>query len=195
MVRIRTENYRLDTFSGHIAKHWMIKENLAYQKNIASQLTLVHISRHTIQDNPAQQCRKKIPGGEERKYASFFCSKPNLSMAILFYKKREIWIVGSACRVWFFVLVFGCELLYKLLKRCELSLVDEVELLHEEDEVLEAGVEVGLLAQFNDLWEVLVVDVGVHAEQALQDGLGDGQEVFREGHAWKRGKGNCNVIL
>lgn len=84
-----------------------------------------------------------------------------------------------------FVLVFGGELLDELLERCELSLIDEVELLDKEDEVLEAGVEVGLLAQLHDLGEVLVVDVGVHAEQALQDGLGDGQEVLREGHAWK----------
>ena len=38
--------------------------------------------------------------------------------------------------------------------------------------MLEAGVEVGLLVQHADLLEVRVVDVGVHAEQALVDGLG-----------------------
>ena len=31
--------------------------------------------------------------------------------------------------------------------------------------------------------------MGVHAEQALQDGLGDGQEVLGEGHTWGRESG------
>ena len=31
--------------------------------------------------------------------------------------------------------------------------------------------------------EVLVVDVGVHPEEPLEDGLGDGLEVGGEGHA------------
>lgn len=56
--------------------------------------------------------------------------------------------------------------------------------LHKEDEVLEGGVEVRLLAQLHHLGEVLVVDVRVHAEQALQDRLGHRQEVLGERHAW-----------
>lgn len=56
--------------------------------------------------------------------------------------------------------------------------------LHKEDEVLEGGVEVRLLAQLHHLGEVLVVDVRVHAEQALQDRLRHRQEVLRERHAW-----------
>lgn len=44
--------------------------------------------------------------------------------------------------------------------------------LHKEDKVLEGGVEVGLLLQPHDRIEVLVVDVGIHTEQPLQDRLG-----------------------
>lgn len=97
---------------------------------------------------------------------------------------------GRVLLRWILVLVFGRKLLDELLEWRELSLVDEVELLDEEDEVLEAGVEVRLLAQFHDLGEVLVVYVGVDAEQALQDRLGDGQEVLGERDACKRGGGD-----
>ena len=55
--------------------------------------------------------------------------------------------------------------------------------MYEEDEVFEGGVEVGLLLQLDHLWEVLVVDVCVHAEQPLQDRLRHRQEVARERHA------------
>lgn len=55
--------------------------------------------------------------------------------------------------------------------------------LNEEDEVFEGGVEVGLLLQLHDRVKVLVVDVGVDPEQALQDGLGHRHEVALEGHA------------
>lgn len=55
--------------------------------------------------------------------------------------------------------------------------------LHEEDEVLEGGVEVSLLLQPHHRVEVLVVDVGVDPEQPLQDGLGHRHEVLGEGDA------------
>jgi hypothetical protein len=42
----------------------------------------------------------------------------------------------------------------------------------EEDEMLEAGVEVRLLIQGTHMFEVGVVDVGIHSEQALVDRLG-----------------------
>lgn len=41
----------------------------------------------------------------------------------------------------------------------------------------------GLLPELHHLGEVLVVDVCIDTEQALQDGLGDGQEVLGERHA------------
>lgn len=43
--------------------------------------------------------------------------------------------------------------------------------LNKKDEVFERRVEVGLLLQLHDGVKVLVVDVGVDPEQALQDGL------------------------
>lgn len=50
-------------------------------------------------------------------------------------------------------------------------------------EVLEAGVEVRLLAQAAHVLEVRVVDVRVHPEQALEDDLDHVHEVRREVHA------------
>ena len=47
--------------------------------------------------------------------------------------------------------------------------------------MLEAGVEVGLLLEGADVLEVGVVDVGVHPEQALEDGADDLLEAGREG--------------
>lgn len=49
--------------------------------------------------------------------------------------------------------------------------------------MLEGGVEMRLLPELHHLGEVLVVDVRVHAEQPLQDGLGHRQEVLGERHA------------
>lgn len=50
----------------------------------------------------------------------------------------------------------------------------------EYDEVLEAGVQVCLLAQAADLLEVAVVDVCIHTEQPLEDGAHNLHEVWRE---------------
>lgn len=49
--------------------------------------------------------------------------------------------------------------------------------------MLKGRVQVRLLAQVHHLGEVLVVDVRVHAKQALQDRFGIAQEVLWEGHA------------
>lgn len=87
------------------------------------------------------------------------------------------------------------QLVDQLLQRRQLPLIDQIELLHEEDEVLERRVQVRLLAEAHHLLEVLVVDVRVHAEQPLQDRLGDGQEVLREGHADLRGEQRLVVQL
>lgn len=44
--------------------------------------------------------------------------------------------------------------------------------------MLEGGVEVCLLLQPHDGIEVLVVNVGIHTEESLQDGLGHRHEVL-----------------
>lgn len=53
--------------------------------------------------------------------------------------------------------------------------------LNKKDEVFERRVEVSLLLQLHDRVKVLVVDVGVDPEQALQDGLRHGHKVSLEG--------------
>lgn len=53
--------------------------------------------------------------------------------------------------------------------------------LNKEDEVFEWCVEVGLLLQLHDWVKVLVVDVSVDSEQALQDGLCHWHKVSLEG--------------
>lgn len=77
-------------------------------------------------------------------------------------------LVGQACNE------FG--------QRLQLLLVDEVKFLDEEDEMLEGCVEVGLLAEADDLGEVRVVDVGVDAEEPLEDIPHNLREILGEGH-------------
>ena len=60
--------------------------------------------------------------------------------------------------------------------------------LDEEDEVFEGGVEMGLLLELHDRVKVLVVDVGVHPEQTLQNGLRHRHEVTLEGDALSQQK-------
>lgn len=55
--------------------------------------------------------------------------------------------------------------------------------LNKKDEVFEGCVEVGLLLQPHDRVEMLVVDVGIDPEQALQNRLGHRHEVTLEGDA------------
>ena len=52
----------------------------------------------------------------------------------------------------------------KFLQRCQLPFIDQFELLDEKYEMLEASVEMGLFCELNDLLEMLVIDVGVHAK-------------------------------
>ncbi len=82
--------------------------------------------------------------------------------------------------------VFGKQAFDEFVQRCELLLVDEIKLLHEEDEVLERGVEVGLFAELDHLLEVLVVDVGVDPEEAFEYCLRYGVEVLGERHTWEQ---------
>ena len=69
------------------------------------------------------------------------------------------------------------------LEGSELLFVDEVELVDKVDEVLEGGVEVGLLAQADDGLEVTVVDVGVDPEEPLEDRFDYLHKGAGEGHA------------
>lgn len=89
--------------------------------------------------------------------------------------------------------VLGSKLLNQVLQGSELSSVNEVELLNKENEVLEGGVEVGLLLQLHDGVKMLMVDVSVNPEQTLQDGFGHRHEVFGEGNSNLRGK-KCLII-
>lgn len=59
--------------------------------------------------------------------------------------------------------------------------------LNKENEMLEGGVEVGLLLQLHHRVKVLVVDVSVDPEQTLQDGFGHRHEVL-----WKRD--SCGTV-
>jgi len=72
------------------------------------------------------------------------------------------------------------ELGNELLERGHALLADEVELEHEEDEVLEAGVQVSVGTNALHLGEVRPVDVSIETEQALVDILDGHHEVARE---------------
>lgn len=72
----------------------------------------------------------------------------------------------------------------ELLERSELLLVDQLELVHEEDKVLEGGVEVRLLAEGADLRRVRMVDVSIDTEEALEDVLHDARERLGERNAY-----------
>lgn len=89
--------------------------------------------------------------------------------------------------------VLGSKLLDQVLQGSELSPVDEVELLNKENEVLEGGVEVGLLLQLHDRVKMLVVNVSINPEQALQDGFGHRHEVLGKGNSNLGGK-KCLII-
>ena len=68
-------------------------------------------------------------------------------------------------------------------ERSKLLGIDEVELVDEVDEVLEAGVQVRLGREEHDVLEVSVVDVSIDSEETLEDDLDDVEEVLREGDA------------
>lgn len=72
--------------------------------------------------------------------------------------------------------------------------------LNKENEVLEGGVEVGLLLQLHHRVEMLVVDVSVNPEQTLQDGFGHRHEVLRKGNSCgtaggRRSRGQQELLL
>ena len=79
------------------------------------------------------------------------------------------------------------ELLDQLCEWRELLWVDQLKLVDEEDEVLEASVEMVFRAERHDLVKMSVVDVRVHAEQSLEYHLNDLQEVLWKRHAYTQG--------
>lgn len=83
------------------------------------------------------------------------------------------WVLGG----------MGKAATYKLcaLRKVTVLLTHPCTHLDEDDEVLEAGVEVRLLTQATDLLEVAVVDVRIHPEQPLEHGAHHVHEVGREG--------------
>ena len=64
---------------------------------------------------------------------------------------------------------FSRELLDEVGERLHLARIDQIELLRKEEEVLEYGVEVRLLAELLDAIEVVDVDEGEDAEESLED--------------------------
>lgn len=95
-------------------------------------------------------------------------------------KERE----GGDDTTWGCSSVLGPKLFNQILQRGKLAPVNEVELLDKEDEVFEGGVEVSLLLQLHHRVKMLMVDVSVNSEQALQDSLGHRHEVLRERHSY-----------
>lgn len=81
----------------------------------------------------------------------------------------------------------------KFLHRFEFLSLYEIEFQHEEDEMLEGGIEMGFGTEFDDLREVRVVDMGVDAEKSLEYGRYQGRELLLEGHS-NLGRENCFVI-
>lgn len=66
------------------------------------------------------------------------------------------------------------------------NVADAVAYLDEEYEMLERRVQVCLFSKLYDLGKVLMIDVGVHSEQSLQNSLCDRQEIFGERDSYKR---------
>ena len=73
--------------------------------------------------------------------------------------------------------------------------MSEIVYLNEKDEVFERRVEVGLLLQLHDRVKVLVVDVSVDPEQALQDGLRHGHKVALKRDALEREERDVSQIV
>jgi len=63
-----------------------------------------------------------------------------------------------------------------------------------QNEVLETGIEMGLLFKANNLLEMRVVDVGINPKQALEYCLYNFLEVWQEWCALTEGKQNPNQI-
>lgn len=70
-----------------------------------------------------------------------------------------------------FLSVLGAQLVNKVLQGCQLSAINQAEFLHKEDEMLEGSVKMGLFLQLHDRIKVLVVNMGIDSEQALENGL------------------------
>lgn len=91
--------------------------------------------------------------------------------------------------------VLGPKLLDQVLQGSKLSPVNKVELLDKENEMLEGGVEVSLLLQLHHRVKMLMVDVSINPEQALQDGFGHRHEVLGEGDSDLGGKERLIIQL
>lgn len=130
---------------------------------------------------------------------------------------QKVWLIWWRYRS---LSVLASQFLNKVLQRCQLSAINEIELLqrvieshrwkkqitlntschfmcrglkcmqtsfylHEEDEMLEGGVEVGLLLKLHDWVKMLVVNMSVDSKETLQDSLSHWHEVLWKRNTWK----------
>lgn len=86
------------------------------------------------------------------------------------------------------LLTLHYQLVYQVLERRQLPLVDQIELLDEEDEMFEGCVEMSLFFQVTNVSEVLMVHMGVDSEKALEDGFCDGHEILWKRHTYSKEK-------
>ena len=78
---------------------------------------------------------------------------------------------------------FVGQLLNDVLERHEFLLLHQTEFLDEKRKMLERGVEMWLHAQRDDILEVLMVNMGVDAEEPFEDSLGVGEKILGKRHA------------
>lgn len=112
------------------------------------------------------------------------------------FQNKDHFCVSVVCRVCFPASLWLCYVYSTSLSTCQDShqptlrkhkLPNKGTVRHmyldKEDEVLEWCIQMGLLLQLDDSIKVLVVYVGIHPEQTLQDGFGNRHEVLRKGDA------------
>merc|ERR1711997_1191170 len=74
--------------------------------------------------------------------------------------------------------VLGQHVIDRVRQRRQFPLVDQLELLHEIDKVLEARVQMGLSIKLYDLLNVVVVHMTIDSKESLQNRLYDLPEIF-----------------
>lgn len=79
--------------------------------------------------------------------------------------------------------IFRDKFVNQILQWGEFSPINEIELLYKINKMLERRVQVGLFAQPNYLGKVLMINVGVHPEQSLQNRFRNLNKVFWKGNA------------
>merc|ERR1712228_507515 len=100
---------------------------------------------------------------------------------------RDICLPLLVLILWFifvpFLGVLGQHVIDRVRQRRQFPLVDQLELLHEINKVLEARVQMGLSIKLHDLLNVVVVHMSVDSKESLQNRLYDLPKVFRKRHS------------